>query len=139
MCFESTLPLVTAESTAVEKRADAAISTRDESVLTALDRRISDPATPLDQLGSLIAYRAELVKQDEFRNNQSLLRRLASRDALGRMGFSGGAVVLGTALFYTGHLLEGFLILGIGFHWIAPELTTRIYDRFLGKGKDEEE
>lgn len=130
---------MTVDPTAVEKYRGATPATRDESVLTALDHRISDPATPLDQLGPLISHRAELVKQDEFRSNQSLLRRLASRDALGKMSFSGGAVVLGTALFYTGHLLEGFLILGIGFHWIAPELTTRIYDRFLGKGNDEEE
>jgi hypothetical protein len=127
------------EPSAVGKYGSGPPASRGGSALVGLDARIGDPRTPVDQLGPLIAYRAEIVKQDEFRSNQSLLRRLASRDSLGKIGFSAGGVLLGTALFYTGHTWEGFLILGIGFHWIAPELTTRIYDRFLGKGEDEGE
>ena len=131
---------VTVEPTAVEKYGTGLpAAPRRESAVAGLDARIGDPGTPVDQLGPLITYRAEIVKQDEFRNNQALLRRLASRETLGKMGFSAGGVLLGTALFYTGHMWEGFLILGIGFHWIAPELTTRIYDRFLGKDKDEDQ
>jgi hypothetical protein len=104
--------------------------------LAGLDARISDPNTPVDHLGALIAYRSEVTKQDIFIDNQSFLRRRANRESLGKVGFSAGGVLLGTVFFLTGHPVEGCLLLGIGFHWVAPELTRRIYDRFLGKEDD---
>jgi hypothetical protein len=118
------------------KTAGPPVAPRQSGALAGLDARISDPNTPVDQLGALIAYRAEVTKQDIFIENQGFLRRRANRESLGKMGFSAGGVVLGSVLFFTGHPVEGCLLLGMGFHWVAPELTRRIYDWLLGKDDD---
>ena len=122
----------------IQKAAPTAVELHQSSALAGLDARISDPATPADELPKLIALRGEIANQDEFRANQGLLRRLANRASWGKIVFSAAAVALGTALFFAGHTLEGSLMLGIGFHWVAPELTKRIYDWLLGKERGDE-
>jgi hypothetical protein len=100
--------------------------------LALLDSRIGDPATPVEEAIALTRIRGEIVKQEEFRLDKAGERRAEARQYLGKLGFSALAVCTGVGLIATGTTWVGFVILGVGFHWLAPDFVTNVYSRILG-------
>jgi hypothetical protein len=106
-----------------------------ESAVAHIDARIGDQATPIQEAVVLVKIRGEILRQDEFRKDREDARRAKGRSFWGKLAFSVVAVGTGAALISTGLTLEGFVILGVGFHWLAPDFVRSVYDRVLG-GKD---
>jgi hypothetical protein len=113
----------------------AAGAVQPASPVARIDARIGDPATPMQEAMVLTRIRGEIIKQDESRLDRTDARRARSRQFWGKMCFSVGAVATGGGLIAVGMHLEGFVILGVGFHWLAPDFVKGVYDRVLG-GKD---
>jgi hypothetical protein len=114
---------------------DLASSKQESNSLTRIDNRIADPATSIQEAMILTRIRGEIIKQDEFRLDRADVRRVRGRQFWGKLLFSVGAVGTGAALIATGMPLEGFVILGVGFHWLAPDFVKSVYGQILG-GKD---
>lgn len=102
--------------------------------LDLIGSRIADPKTSVQDAIILTQICGELVRQEEDRKDREHARVLEKRQFFGKMAFSAGAVCAGLGLIGTGMHLEGFAIMGIGFHWLAPDFVKSIYDRILGKG-----
>lgn len=100
--------------------------------LARLDERIADPNTQIQDALILTRIRGELIRQDELRLDRDHARRSETRQFWGKLGFSVGAVGTGIGLIAMGFRLEGFLAMGIGFHWLAPDFVRSLYDRILG-------
>ena len=105
------------------------------SSIARIDARIGDPSTPMPETIALARIRGEIIKQDEFRLDREDARRAKGRQFWGKLFFSVGAVGTGAGLIVAGLPLEGFVILGVGFHWLAPDFVKSVYGRVLG-GKD---
>ena len=104
-----------------------------------IDARISDPATPVHEALILTRIRREIIDQEESRLDRDCARRAQARQFWGKLAFSVGAVGTGLGLITFGLPLEGFLILGVGFHWLAPDFVKSIYGRApIGKDKRDE-
>lgn len=103
--------------------------------LAPLDARIFDPATPVQEVMILADIRGKMILQDELVLDRANARQNENRQFWGKLAFSVGAVGTGVGLIATGLHLEGFVILGIGFHWLAPDFVKNMYDRILG-GKE---
>jgi hypothetical protein len=101
--------------------------------LNALSQRISDEATPIPDALVLTRIRREIIEQDEFQLDQHHVRRSEIRQFYGKMAFSAGGVLAGLGLIFTGHVPEGFVVMGVGFHWLAPDFVSSVWNRVLGK------
>ena len=111
-----------------------------ENPLARIDARVADPRTPIPEAITLVQIRGEMIKQDELRLDRADLRKARGREFWGKLCFSIGGVATGVGLIVAGLHLEGFVILGAGFHWLAPDFVKSIYGRiFGGGGKDDEE
>lgn len=100
-----------------------------------VDSRIGDPATPIQEVVILTKVRGELITQDEHRLDRAEARTTKNRQFWGKFGLSIVAIGTGVVLISVGSHLEGFVILGVGFHWLAPDFVKMAYGRILG-GKD---
>lgn len=101
--------------------------------LDALSQRISSEATPIPDALVLTRIRREMIEQDEFQLDQHHVRRSEIRQFYGKMAFSSGGVLAGLGLIFTGHVPEGFVVMGVGFHWLAPDFVSSVWNRVLGK------
>lgn len=99
--------------------------------LDRLSERIADSKTPLPESLVLMQIRDEMIRQDEYRLDRAHIRRAETRQFWAKLAFSAGAAGTGIGLIATGFTLEGFVALGIGFHWLAPDFVSRIYDRIF--------
>lgn len=119
----------------------AAVARRDDSNgLDLLDKRIANPETSIQDAMILTKIRGEVIKQNEYRLHRDAARRAKSHQFWGKLLFSAGAVGTGGVLIAIGLHLEGFVILGAGFHWLAPDFVKSVYGRVLaGKDKDDAE
>jgi hypothetical protein len=99
----------------------------------AIDARIADPSTPLADAIALTQIRHELTRQDEFRSERKHLRDVENRNFWGKIVFSAGAVAVGLGLIAVGHP-EGFVIVGTGVYWLAPDFVRSMYERMIPGG-----
>ena len=99
-----------------------------------LSQRIADPQTSPHEAVLFTLIRRELIEQDQAILDREHARAGEIRSFWARLAFSGAAVAAGGALIGSGLPLEGFVILGIGLHWLAPDFVKTIYDRILGRG-----
>lgn len=110
-----------------------------EGPIARLDARIADPRTSVQEAIILVQIRGEMKKQDELALDSVDLRKARAREFWGKLIFSVGAVGAGAGLIAGGMHLEGFAIMGVGFHWLAPDFVKSIYGRILGGGKGDAE
>jgi len=118
----------------IARRDAGSVSARQtpQGELTRLDERIADPRTPLHEALVLTRIRGEIVRQNEFGRDRDHARRSETRQFWGKLGFSAVGVATGIGLVAMGFRLEGFVVIGIGFHWLAPDFVRGIYDRIFG-------
>jgi hypothetical protein len=80
----------------------------------------------------LTQIRGEIIRQNEFIRDCAYIRRIEARQFWAKFGFSVLATGTGIGLVTAGFTLEGFVTLGIGFHWLAPDFVRGVFDRVLG-------
>ena len=98
-----------------------------------IDSRISNPATPIQEVVILTKIRGELIAQDEHRLDRAAARKSKNLQFWGKLILSTVAIATGGILIGYGLHLEGFLILGAGFHWLAPDFVKMAWGRVLGR------
>ena len=101
--------------------------------LDLVGQRIAAPETSIRDAVMLTRIRDELIRQEEYGKDREHLRTAEKRQFWCKLVFSGGAVCTGAGLMATGHPLEGFAVMGIGFHWLAPDFVKSIYERLLSR------
>lgn len=105
--------------------------------LEKIDHRISDSDTSIRDAMMLTQIRRELIQQDEHRLDRYHMRTTEKRQFWSKLVFSGSAVLTGIGFVGLGHPIEGFAVMGIGFHWLAPDFVKSIYDRILSRGANQ--
>jgi hypothetical protein len=139
-------PTVSAQNspdTALPRSAVVSLSEKEIRVRTAdefnhtnaLAHRIASASTSIQDAVVLTRIREEIIRQDEDRGDRRYARRSETRQFYAKMIFSAGAVASGAGLIATGHGPEGFVVMGVGLHWLAPDFVTSIWNRFFGKGE----
>ena len=108
------------------------VATKEKKPVDVISQRIADPKTSPHEVVFLTRIRRELIEQDQYILDREHVRASENRQFWAKLSFSGVAVATGAGLIAAGLSLEGFVIIGIGLHWLAPDFVKSVYNRVLG-------
>ncbi len=99
-----------------------------------LDKKMAD--VPSNELQDYVEARKSLIEQDEYIKDREHIRKLEKFQIKSKIMLSSVAMLTGAGLVVAGFSLPGFLCLGAGLYWLAPNFVDSVTKRITFGGKN---